>query len=244
MQLDLQSLIDLHVNLSPLVAPFSKEEIDRIVRIMPLDKAPGPNGFNGLFLNKCCSIIKEDFYRLRFDFFNAKLDLESINNSFITLIPKTSSPETVNDFRPISLLNTCMKLITKLLAKRLQQSILQLLHKNQYGLIKHRTIQDCLAWCFKFIHQCHQSKREIVILKLDFAKAFDTIKHSAMLAIMQQMGFPSKWMQWMSLIFSSGVSSILLNGVPGKQFKCKRGVRQATLSHPCFLSWLLSYFSL
>jgi hypothetical protein len=52
MQLDLQSLIDIHVNLSPLVAPFSKEEIDRIVRIMPLDKAPGPDGFNGLFLNK------------------------------------------------------------------------------------------------------------------------------------------------------------------------------------------------
>lgn len=47
-----------------------------------------------------------------------------------------------------------------------------------------------------------------------------------MIAIMRQMGFPDKWLQWMEMLFSSGNSAVLLNGVPGKQFKCKRGVRQ------------------
>ena len=112
---------------------------------MPVDKAPGPDGFNGQFLKSCWHIIKQDIYLLCKDFHEGKLNLESINTGYITLIPKVGSPETVNDFRPITLLNCCLKLITKLLANRLQKVVLRIVHKNQYGFLKGRTIQDCLA---------------------------------------------------------------------------------------------------
>lgn len=84
----------------------------------------------------------------------------SINEGFITLIPKVPSPTTVNDFRPITLLNCCLKVITKLLANRLQKIILQLVNRNQYGFIKGRSIQDCLAWAFEYIFQCQSSKSQ------------------------------------------------------------------------------------
>jgi len=76
------------------------------------------------------------------------------------------------------------------------------------------------------LHACHQSRNDIVILKLNFEKAFDNIDHEAMIQIMQQNGFPTKWIEWMKLIFNSGTSAVLLNGVPGKTFHCRRGVRQ------------------
>lgn len=60
----------------------------------------------------------------------------------------------VNDYRPISLLNSSLKLITKLLADRLQQIILKVIHQNQYSFIKSRSIQDFLAWAFEYLHLC------------------------------------------------------------------------------------------
>jgi hypothetical protein len=61
--------------------------------------------------------------------------------------------------------------------------------------------------------------------KLDFEKAFDT-EHQTILAMMTHLGFPKRWIVWVTNILNSGSSAILLNGVPRKFFKCKRGVRQ------------------
>lgn len=81
----------------------------------------------------------------------------------------------------------------KLLANMLQKIILRTVHHNHYGFLKGRTINDCLARVFKYIHQCQASKQEIVLLKLDFAKAFDMVEHLAIIQIMRSMGFNEKW---------------------------------------------------
>jgi hypothetical protein len=170
-------------------------------------------------------MIKGDFYNLFKDFFNNQLSLEGLNNSYVTLIPKVNNPVRVSDFRPISLINIAIKMISKLLANRHQPKIQQLIHKNRYRFITSRSIQDCLAWTYEYIHQCHHSKKEVV-LKLDFAKAFDTIEHNVIIAMHQSLGFPEKCISWIKSSLVSGSSAVLLNGVPGKSFKCRRRVRQ------------------
>jgi retron-type reverse transcriptase len=159
------------------------------------------------------------------------------------LVPKKDNPEKVNDFRPILLLNSSIKFVTKLLANRLQPLAMDIIHENQYGFIKGRTIQDCLGWAFEFLHQCHHSRREIIILKIDFEKAFDLIEHSAVLDMLQAKGFPQKWIMWINELLSSGTSSVLLNGTAGKDFRCIRGVRQGDPLSPSCLPLLLTFFN-
>jgi hypothetical protein len=100
MLFDLSSLVTLRVDLDSLVAPILKQEFDLIVKMIPTDKALGPDGFNGLFFKKCWDIIKMDFYQLCQDFFEGNNNLECLNESFITLLPKINNSETVNDLGP------------------------------------------------------------------------------------------------------------------------------------------------
>ena len=145
MGFDLQNLIQKVDGLEDLSLPFTDSEVDVVIKNMPSDRAPGPDGFTGLFLKRCWTILKADFMQLVNDFHEGRCNLECLNTSLITLVPKKLSPEVVGDFRPISLTNTCLKFLTKLLDNRLQRVILRCIHRNQYGFLRCHSIQDCLA---------------------------------------------------------------------------------------------------
>ena len=73
---DLADLIQKCQGLEELSIPFTKEEIDNVIKIIPTDRAPGPHSFNGLFLKVCWDIIKEDFYTLCEDFWQGTINLQ------------------------------------------------------------------------------------------------------------------------------------------------------------------------
>jgi retron-type reverse transcriptase len=106
-------------------------------------------------------------------------------------VPKIASPEIINDYR-----HTGVKFLSKMVVDSLQQGIISCVHKNQYGFIKGRNIHDYVGWSFEYLHQCKMSKREILVLKLDFEKAFDSIEHKSLYMVLRQMGFPDLFISW------------------------------------------------
>lgn len=130
MVFDLNTLLHPLKNLDLLEEAFSPEEIDGIINSLPSNKSLGPDGFNIEVMKKCWPIISQEFYDLFNSFHTELICVKSINGSYITLIPKKDIPSNVNDYRPISFLNSSVKLLTKLLANKLQKVITNLIHKT------------------------------------------------------------------------------------------------------------------
>lgn len=99
-----------------LLQPVSEVEIkDAALKIGGL-KAPGPDGFQGIFYQSFWDSVRVDVVNLVNVFMQGSLSPRSLNETHIVLIPKVPHPEVVTQFRPISLCNYFYKILSKVLA--------------------------------------------------------------------------------------------------------------------------------
>lgn len=191
-------------DLSSLDAPFTEEEVWSTIKDMPLDKAPGPNGFTGHFYKSCWNIIKGDLM-LAFSAIHRGhvFKFRLLNTAFISLLPKKLEATQVKDFRPISLIHSVAKLVTKVLANRLSPVLPSLVATNHSAFIKGRNIQDRFLFVQQMVKSLHRKKEDHILLKLDISKAFDSVSWSFLLEILQHVGFGHRWCDLLSLILST-----------------------------------------
>lgn len=116
----------------------------------------------------------------------------SINDTFITLIPKINDPSKVVDYRPISLYNVIYKIIPKVLANRLKLILHDIISPIQSAFILDRLITDNILIAYETLHNLNsqsKSKQRFKALKLDMSKAYDRIEWSFLQALMCKMSF-------------------------------------------------------
>jgi len=109
-----------------------------------------------------------DFHR------NGKL-ARGINTTFIALIPKVDSPQRLNDFRPISLVGSLYKILSKVLANRLRMVIGKVISDTQFAFVKDRQILDGILIANEVVDEARKMKKELLLFKVDFEKAYDSV---------------------------------------------------------------------
>jgi hypothetical protein len=110
---------------------FTAAEISYATHQLKSNAAPGPDGLNAKFYQTYWDTIGEDITQTALNILNNGGSPETLNNTYICLIPKNKNPTTPADFRPIALCNVILKIITKTIANRIKNILPE---KRQYEL--------------------------------------------------------------------------------------------------------------
>ncbi|GJY75420.1 RNA-directed DNA polymerase, eukaryota, reverse transcriptase zinc-binding domain protein [Tanacetum coccineum] len=177
--------------------------------------------------------VKQEFFqhfRNRFDKppdQNAHIDMP-FPNSLSTdqqkdlecMVSKEENPDAnmVKDFRPISLIGSIYKIIAKILTNRLVGVLGDIVNEVQSTFISERQILDGPFILNEIMQWCRRRKKQSLIFKVDFEKAYDSVRWDFLDDILVKFSFGIKWRGWIQNCLNSSKGSILVNGSPTEEF--------------------------
>ena len=209
-----------------LEADVSTEEVKKAVWDCGVDKSPGPDGFTFGFYRRFWSLIGKDVVDAVLFFFRSGVIPKGCNSTFIALIPKIPDAKLVKDFRPISLIGSFYKIIAKILANRLVMVLGDIVNEVQSAFVADRQILDGPFILNEVLQWCKLKRKKSFIFKVDFEKAYDSVRWDYLDDVLRRFGFGEKWCSWIQACLHSSRGSVLVNGSPTEEFIFHKGLKQ------------------
>ena len=145
----------------------------------------------------------------------------------INLLPKKDKDLCfLKNWRPVSLLNTDYKILTKALAQKLQNVIGQIVNRDQIGYIKGRFISETIRTIHDIVYLTEEQNMNGFITLIDFEKAFDSIEWNFMFKCLKTFNFRDAFLDWIKMLYTDIKSCVTNNGYYSECFKLSRSIRQ------------------
>lgn len=218
-----------------LDSPLTLEELEEALCAMNKGRSPGLDGLPPELLLLLWKYIGP----LLLNSINYSLEIGSFHRDqksalIFLLLKKDKDPLDCGSYRPLSLLNSDIKLYAKCLARRLESCIHFLIHQDQTGFMKSRHASDNIRRLLHVIDQTDSLPTPSAILSMDAEKAFDRVEWKYMFAVLHRFGFGPFFIAMIQTLYNCPTACISTGTVISSQFPLKRGTRQG-----CPLSPLL-----
>ena len=216
-----------------LDAPITINEVKTSVFQMQSGKSPGLDGipveFYQVFWEEIKDLYMAFLNRVKRDAFS-----KNKNTSVIKLIYKnTGEIFLLVNYRPISLINVDVKILTKILANRLKYVLPSIIHVSQTAVYG-RKIDQTIHLIRDLIDLANKNDEQAAFIFLDQEKAFDRVNHDFLFKTLRAFGIGEGFVDWIRKVYGNATSVLNVNGFLSKQIPLNRGVRQG-----CPLSALL-----
>jgi len=217
-----------------------QEEVEEAMKDLPEGKSPGIDGIPHELWKHLARVYESD-KKMKKPAFNIAKTLTIIYNDiekngldgnskfakgWMCPIYKKGNETEIGNYRPITVLNTDYKIMTRALTTRLSKVAPLLIHPDQAGFVKGRRIEDQTELVWLMLNKCEVHEENGIVVCLDQEKAYDKVRHDFIWATLNKLNFPQHFINTVKTLYENAETVIIINGVLSAPYKVKRGVRQ------------------
>ena len=203
----------------------SKELKDALFNKMHGNSAPGLDGFTVNWLRTFWPELATITKNALNDCFDKGGLTGLLKTAVIRLLRKgVKDPTIAGNYRPISLLSVHYKLASCAITQRIKPAVNFVVGRQQKAYVEGNVIGSCIINLLNMMHHVNEKQKASLILLIDFRKAFDSIDHTFISTVLEELGFGKDVVKWISIFFDSREAFILLGGHLSKRILLEQGV--------------------
>ncbi|KAK3511548.1 hypothetical protein QTP70_009337 [Hemibagrus guttatus] len=205
---------------------LSLEELHEALQRMENGRASGIDGLPAEFYKAFWAVIGQDVLDVLRDSIQRGELLLSCRRAVLTLLTKKGDLTHLKNWRPVSLLCTDCKLLSKALASRLTKVMERLIHQDQTYCVPDRSIFDNAYLVCDILDVSRLLGLKTGLIFLDQEKAFDRVEHEYLWKVLEAFGFNPGFVAMIKMLYCEIESVLKVNGGLCAPFKVLRGIRQ------------------
>ena len=225
-----------------LDAEITDQELQQAVNDLNNEKSPGIDGLPAEFYKKFWTLLKDKYKTFIFYSYDCGFT-RTKNTSVNNLLYKKGDTVYLKNYRPLSLINTDMKIISKVLTNRLKTVLPTIIHQSQTA-VDGRKIDHTIHLLRDLIDLANKEESEAAFIFLDQEKAFDRVDHNFLFKTMSTFGIGDRFLKWIKQMYANAHTRIKINGSLTNPIPLRRGVRQGDPLSPLLYIFTIELLAL